>query len=99
MITKDGYVKVRVGLSHRLADANGYAYEHSLVVVSTHLLALNPGAVVYHKNGDRTDNRIENLQVLSRADHNRQHPLGHDGATGRFIDQFPVSRPPRARAR
>ena len=27
-ISMDGYVKVKVGTKHHLADSNGYAYEH-----------------------------------------------------------------------
>lgn len=39
MISSDGYVKLRVGKTHPLADANGYAYEHTVVWASAgHLL-------------------------------------------------------------
>lgn len=34
IISSHGYVKVRVGSEHPLADPNGYAYEHLLVWVS-----------------------------------------------------------------
>lgn len=34
MISAEGYVKIRVGKVHPLADPNGYAYEHLLVWVS-----------------------------------------------------------------
>lgn len=28
-----------------------------------------------HINGDRRDNRLENLELISRAEHNREHAL------------------------
>jgi hypothetical protein len=87
IITKDGYVKLRVGLCHPLADPNGYAYEHLIVWVA----AGNPrpflGEVLHHKNGVKTDNRIENLESINRAEHNKQHnrDMGRDPETGRFV--------------
>lgn len=35
ILSSDGYVKVRVGVDHQLADGNGYAYEHLVVWVSS----------------------------------------------------------------
>lgn len=68
-----GYVKVRVGPAHPLADQNGYAYEHLLVWVSSGRAAPIRHEVLHHKNEVRTDNRLSNLELLTRSAHNHLH--------------------------
>ena len=72
MLSSHGYVKVRVGRSHPLADPHGYAYEHLLVWVA----AGNPrparSVCLQWRNEDRTDNRIENLYLITRAERERR---------------------------
>lgn len=72
MLSEQGYVKIRVGIGDPLADRNGYAYEHKVVLAAAGIVVTS-GAVVHHRNGDRTDNRLENLEVLPRGDHNSLH--------------------------
>ena len=37
------------------------------------------GSVVHHKNRDAVDDRIENLQVMTRAEHLKEHRPEHEG--------------------
>lgn len=69
-VTPNGYVRVREP-SHPLADGNGYVLEHRKVVYDAGIDA--DGMDVHHKNRDRTDNRLENLAVMTHADHMRLH--------------------------
>ncbi|MDB5448069.1 MAG: hypothetical protein JWQ97_3386 [Phenylobacterium sp.] len=86
MLNEDGYVKLRVGKEHPLADPNGYAYEHLLVWVS----AGNPkpprGFTLHHKDEVKANNRLSNLELLRRADHGRHHiaERERDPKTGRL---------------
>ena len=68
-----GHVKVRVGVGHPLADPNGYAYEHLVVWVAAGNPRPTRGQVLHHINEDKTDNRIDNLQLMTKAEHNRLH--------------------------
>lgn len=42
--------------------------------------------VVHHKNGDRRDNRPENLEVKTRSEHRADHVLERDDL-GRYLDR------------
>ena len=88
MVATTGYAKLRVGRGHPLADRNGFAYEHLVVWVAAGYQRPDPNQVLHHRNGNRLDNRIENLEVLSRAQHNREHlrTRRRDPKTGRLLD-------------
>lgn len=73
VISAHGYVKVRVGLEHPLADPNGYAYEHLVVWISAGKPRPDADEVLHHRNEQRTDNRLGNLELITRSDHNRHH--------------------------
>ncbi len=71
-LNRGGYVYLlRPG--HPRAVMRGYVPEHILVVEASIGRPLEPGGVVHHVNGIRNDNRPDNLQVMTRAEHVRIH--------------------------
>ena len=69
----DGYVLIKVGPDYPGADKKGYILEHRLVMQSAVGRPLTPDEVVHHINGVTTDNRIENLVIMTRVAHSRHH--------------------------
>jgi hypothetical protein len=82
----DGYVYEKC-VDHPYAS-NGYVFQHRLVVercvrekfpASKCLielggqLYLSPAYVVHHKDGDRCNNELSNLQILTNSDHIKLH--------------------------
>jgi hypothetical protein len=87
MLNEDGYVKVRVGVDHPLADPNGYAYEHLVVWCAAGNTRPGLGELLHHKNEDKTDNRYGNLELTTRPEHGRHHIAERArDAAGRLLD-------------
>jgi hypothetical protein len=58
---------------HPLATKNGYVLLHR-VIMENHLgQILNPNEVVHHKDGERRNNKLDNLEVLDKKEHSRIH--------------------------
>ncbi len=61
ILTPDGYVIIRT--------VNGWEREHRLIVEQDLGRKLLSSEHIHHKNGIKTDNRLENLELISRANH------------------------------
>jgi hypothetical protein len=71
----DGYIDIW-DPGHPLARMDGYVSEHRKVLHAAGI-EIPAGHHVHHVNGDKQDNRIENLSVLTPRQHTYEHiPLG-----------------------
>lgn len=70
---KKGYLLRYVGRDHPMANVDGYVYEHRLVMAEHLGRMLTRDEHVHHRNEDRTDNRIENLELTDAARHMSHH--------------------------
>jgi hypothetical protein len=60
----------------------GYVYEHIVVAEESIGRQLRTDEVIHHMNGNRQDNRHQNLLVLERSQHTRLHAWIDAGAPG-----------------
>lgn len=56
---------------HPFADSKGYVFEHRLIIEKHIKRFLEKTEVVHHINGNKKDNRIENLELLDKKEHDR----------------------------
>lgn len=103
-LTRYGYWTVQC-IGHPFAVKPGeYVLEHRLVaekylltpensVIINGKSYLSPNFIVHHKNGNRLDNRPENLLVMKKADHSKLHSTENvkkmeRSSDGRFISSM-----------
>lgn len=74
-ITNKGYVTVLCP-GHPRADINGRVFEHILVWEKKTGVNVPRNCVIHHINGNKSDNRIENLCMMDFGAHTVLHHTG-----------------------
>lgn len=87
--TKQGYRRVYAP-GHPLANKDGNILEHRKVLHDAGI-QVPPGWHVHHRNENKLDNRLENLEVLPPRMHTREH-LKRVGYVVNQFGRWPVRR-------
>lgn len=78
ILTHNGYIMVKKP-DHPQCDTKGYVRLHRLIMEEAIGRFLRPDEVVHHVDGNKLNNRLENLRIDSLANHTRMHHLGKKG--------------------
>lgn len=73
--TKEGYIEIYKP-GHPNARKKGSILEHRFIMAEYLGRTLKNNEVVHHKNEIKTDNRIENLEILDKSKHISLHKKG-----------------------
>jgi hypothetical protein len=76
VINCHGYMMIH-SPSHPMANAKNYVYIHRMLMAEKIGRILTKKDIVHHINGNKLDNRIENLALLTESQHNGLHGVEH----------------------
>lgn len=86
-ILRNGYRHITKGNSRK----NPLRYYEHRMIMEIHLgRKLGRQEVVHHKNGDKLDNKIENLELMTLSEHARQHAV--ESGFGREKGSIPINK-------
>lgn len=85
VVIRRGYRALYMPSYEGRTNKQGYVMEHRYVVEQNLGRLLNDDEVVHHKNEIRSDNRLENLQVMTDSEHKSHHANVRERINGRMV--------------
>ena len=70
-LTPQGYYRI-----HSRTDGNRDKYLHRMIWEDFYGTGVPEGFVIHHKDGDKTNNCILNLQLMRKSEHDKLHNVG-----------------------
>lgn len=87
---QNGYIMRKVN-NHPNEDVRGYVAEHRLIYEKYLGRFLDKKEVIHHINGNRADNRLENLQIaIENGEHVKKYHRKARNDNGQFICEQPI---------
>ena len=87
---QNGYIMRKVN-NHPNEDVRGYVAEHRLIYERYLGRFLDKKEVIHHINGNRADNRLENLQIaIENGEHVKKYHRKARNDNGQFICEQPI---------
>ena len=76
-------------MKYKSKKINGKKIDEHRIIMQEYLgRKLNSNEIVHHINGNKSDNRIENLQVMSRSEHAKLHGLQSDNYKNMLKEEY-----------
>ena len=72
IISKGDYNYVYVP-THPNVTKHGYVLEHRIVMENHLCRLLNSNEIVHHKDGNKKNNHISNLEIMTNSEHSKMH--------------------------
>ena len=87
---ENGYIMRKVN-NHPKQNKRGYVAEHRLVYERYLGRFLDSKEAIHHVNGNKEDNRIENLQIaVENSEHIKEHHKKPRNENGQFVCENPI---------